>query len=88
MQLHNYYYISAYIDRLYKNKVQEAKGWDNKMIQWCLKEATEKGLRESDFWGGFALDEMKIQVDLVCTQLLSLYTRYNIKPKKVKPIFH
>jgi hypothetical protein len=45
MQLHNYYYISAYIDRLYKNKVQEAKGWDNKMIQWCLKEATEKGLR-------------------------------------------
>jgi hypothetical protein len=32
------------------------------MIQWCLKEATAKGLRECDFWGGLALDEMKIQV--------------------------
>ena len=39
------------------------------MIQWCLKEATGKGLTESDFWGGFALDEMKIQVDLMCTSL-------------------
>ena len=32
------------------------------MIKWCLKEATDKGLRECDFWGGFALDEMNIQV--------------------------
>ena len=32
------------------------------MIQWCLKEATAKGLRPCDFWGGLALDEMKIQV--------------------------
>jgi hypothetical protein len=32
---------------------------DDKMIQWCLKEATAKGLRE---WGGLALDKMKIQI--------------------------
>ena len=49
-------------NRLYKNKVREATEWDDEVIKWCLKEATDKGLRECDFWGGFALDEMKIQV--------------------------
>ena len=32
------------------------------MVQLCLQEAKAKGLRPCDFWGGFALDEMKIQV--------------------------
>ena len=50
------------ISRLHTNKVQEAVGWNDKMIQWCLKEANEKGFRECDFWGEFALDKMKIQV--------------------------
>ncbi len=57
-----YFLVETFFKRLHKNKVQEAVGWDDKMIQWCLKEATVKGLRECDFWGGLALDEMKIQV--------------------------
>ena len=31
-------------------------------MDWCLQEAKNKKLKESDFWGGFVLDEMKIEV--------------------------
>jgi hypothetical protein len=32
------------------------------MLKWCLKEARENNLKEHEYWGGFVLDEMKIQV--------------------------
>ena len=57
-----YFLHETFFKRLHKNKVQEAVGWDDKMIQWCLKEATAKGLRE---WGGLALD--KIEDSGTCT---------------------
>ncbi|CAB3976767.1 Hypothetical predicted protein [Paramuricea clavata] len=50
--------------RLHKNRIQESVGWNEKVLQWCLDEAIAKGLSESDFWGGFALDEMKIQENI------------------------
>ena len=48
--------------RLYKNKVEEKPGWNDQVLKWCLETAQEKNLREEDYWGGFVIDEMKIQV--------------------------
>ena len=35
------------------------------MLKWCQEAAQEKGLQKSDYWGGFVIDEMKIQVHVV-----------------------
>jgi len=48
--------------RLYKNKVKECAGWDDKVLKWCLGAAKENGLKPGDYMDGFAIDEMKIQV--------------------------
>lgn len=48
--------------RLYKNKIEEKPGWNDEVLQWCLQTAQEKNLRKEDYWGGFVIDEMKIQV--------------------------
>ena len=32
------------------------------MLKWCRETAQEKNLTEEDYWGGFVIDEMKIQV--------------------------
>jgi len=48
--------------RLYKNKVKECAGWNDKVLKWCLDAAKESGLKPGDYMGGFAIDEMKIQV--------------------------
>ena len=48
--------------RLYKNKIEENPGWNDEVLQWCLETAQEKNLRKEDYWGGFVIDEMKIQV--------------------------
>ncbi|KAM7437563.1 hypothetical protein ABFA07_012832 [Porites harrisoni] len=50
--------------RLYKNKVEEKPGWNDQVLKWCLETAQEKNLREEDYWGGFVIDEMKIQESL------------------------
>jgi len=47
---------------MYKNKVEQETGWSDKILMWCLNEVKEKGLKEHDLWGGFVIDEMKIQV--------------------------
>ncbi|XP_078384405.1 uncharacterized protein LOC144666868 isoform X1 [Oculina patagonica] len=44
-----------------KNRVEETSGWNDKTLLWCLNDAKKQGLKEADFWGGFAIDEMKIQ---------------------------
>lgn len=48
--------------RLYKNKIEENPGWNDEVLQWCLETAQEKNLRKEDYWGGFVIDEMKVQV--------------------------
>ena len=48
--------------RRHKNKVDNVSGWSRDIIQWCWNEASKNGLKEADFWGGLAIDEMKIQV--------------------------
>lgn len=55
--MHNAIYL-----RMYKNKVEQSPGWNDNVLEWCLKEANPKGLKDQDHWGGFAIDEMKIQV--------------------------
>lgn len=48
--------------RLYKNKTEEKPGWNDEVLQWCLETSQEKNLRKEDYWGGFVIDKMKIQV--------------------------
>ncbi|XP_078384471.1 uncharacterized protein LOC144666905 [Oculina patagonica] len=50
--------------RFYKNKVDEKPGWNDQVLRWCLEAAQERGLKKEDYWGGFLIDEMKIQVCL------------------------
>ncbi|KAK3753776.1 hypothetical protein QZH41_014238 [Actinostola sp. cb2023] len=50
--------------RWHKNKIQQEAGWNDEILSWCMAEAKEKGLREQDLWGGFIIDEMKIQENL------------------------
>ena len=50
------------VSRFYKNKVDEKPGWNDQVLKWCLEAALENGLKEGDYWGGFLIDEMKIQV--------------------------
>lgn len=49
-------------DRYHKNKTAQKPGWDRSIVDWCYEEAKKKNLREADFWGGFVIDEMKIEV--------------------------
>ena len=49
----------------YKNKVDQCPGWNPEILKWCVKEAKEKQLKESDHWGRLILDEMKIQVSCI-----------------------
>ena len=53
----------VFASRMHKNRVKEPIGWNDKIFKWCLDEAKSSQLKESDFWGGFAIDEMKIQVN-------------------------
>lgn len=48
--------------RLYKNKIDESPGWNDEVLRWCMEAAQENDLRREDYWGGFVIDEMKIQV--------------------------
>lgn len=50
--------------RIYKNKVKETPGWNEEVLMWCRNAAQENGLKPADYMGGFAIDEMKIQVTL------------------------
>ena len=47
---------------MYKNKVKETPGWNEEVLMWCMNAAKENGLKPGDYMGGFAIDEMKIQV--------------------------
>lgn len=58
----NYLFIIYIPFTDYKNKVKECACWDDKVLKWCLGAAKENGLKPGDYMGGFAIDEMKIQV--------------------------
>lgn len=53
----------VYIYIIYKSKVKEKPGLNDEILRWCLNAAEESGLKPGDYWGGFAIDEMKIQVN-------------------------
>ena len=57
--------------RLYKNKIEEKPGWNDQVLRWCLETAQEMGLRTEDYWGGFLIDEMKIQVCVILEEQLA-----------------
>ena len=57
--------------RLYKNKIEEKPGWNDQVLRWCLETAQERGRRTEDYWGGFLIDEMKIQVCVVLEEQLA-----------------
>ena len=57
--------------RLYKNKIEEKPGWNDQVLRWCLETAQETGLRTEDYWGGFLIDEMKIQVCVILEEQLA-----------------
>ncbi|KAK3738201.1 hypothetical protein QZH41_012782, partial [Actinostola sp. cb2023] len=50
--------------RHYKNKTEQTPGWNVKILRWCLQEAKDNNLKDQDYWGGFVLDEMKIQENI------------------------
>ncbi|KAK3719592.1 hypothetical protein QZH41_015729 [Actinostola sp. cb2023] len=50
--------------RMYKNRVQQEPGWKEEILDWCKMEAKSRKFQQHDFWGGFVLDEMKIQENL------------------------
>ena len=62
LYLHTLIHQLTLIYRLYKNKVVQSPGWDDNVIRWCAQEAKKQGLAEYDYWGGFVIDEMHIQV--------------------------
>ena len=66
VQLYCFY---VYSDRYHKNKVEQKPGWDANLLKWCLQEAKKANLKEQDYWGGFVLDEMKIQVSYNITKV-------------------
>ena len=47
---------------MYKNKVVQVPGWDDSIIRWCVNEAKKHDVKEQDYWGGFVIDKMHIQV--------------------------
>ena len=50
--------------------MEQKPGWDADLLKWCLQEAKKANLKEQDYWGGFVLDEMKIQVSENITNLI------------------
>ena len=50
---------------------------------WCRNAAQENGLKPGDYMGGFAIDEMKVQVTLKSKSVqLTYLVNYNIFGKK------
>lgn len=54
--------VTFIIYRRYNNKVSQDPGWNSEILEWRLLEAKERNLKEQDYWGGFVIDEMKIQL--------------------------
>ena len=57
--------------------MSQDSGWNSEILEWCLLEARERKLKEQDYWGGFVIDEMKIQV-LITFMVYSNHINDNI----------
>ena len=53
----------SYFSRYYKNSVRQEPGWNEDVIEWCAKETKRQSFKPHDYWGGFIIDEMKLQVN-------------------------
>ena len=53
----------SYFSRYYKNSVCQKPGWNEDVIEWCAKEAKRQDFKPHDYWDGFIIDEMKLQVN-------------------------
>ena len=58
--------------RLHKIKVEQSPGWQDPILRWCADEAKKQGFKPQDYWGGFVIDEMKIQVQFFSINLFYL----------------
>ena len=67
---------------MYKNRVQQQDGWNAEILEWCLMEAKARNLKEEDYWGGFVIDEMKIQVHYKADRFLKMLCFIEGKSKK------
>lgn len=70
---------------LYKNKVEQTPGWKDSVLRWCAEEAKKRCLNEKDYYGGFVIDEMKIQVSLYHN--LYLFVAWKLLLKTIAFIF-
>lgn len=81
LEEHNIWNFTLLYDyRSYKNKVKETPGWNEEVLMWCRNAAQENGLKAGDYMGGFAIDEMKIQVAL---KSKSMQLRYRLNYNKL-----
>lgn len=49
---------------IYKTKVKQEPGFDDKILQWMHADAVRKGIHQDGWMGGIVIDEMAIQADL------------------------
>ncbi|KAJ7384648.1 hypothetical protein OS493_020227 [Desmophyllum pertusum] len=63
----------------HKNKREQQPGWSREIVEWCQKAAKEKNLKECDYWGGFVIDEMKVEenVEMVVNGFVELGPLHN-----------
>ena len=59
--------------------MEQKPGWDADLLKWCLQEAKKANLKEQDYWGGFVLDEMKIQVSENITNLIKAHMQMSFE---------
>lgn len=67
--------------------MKQKPGWDREMLQWCLLEARERNLKDQDYWRGFVIDEMKIQVFKCQSQFCCQFLVLNGKVSFVNQLF-
>lgn len=53
---------SGWLLNVEKNKREQKPGWNTEIVEWCKQAAEDKNLKDCDYWGGFVIDEMKVEV--------------------------
>ena len=59
--------------------MEQKPGWDADLLKWCPQEAKKADLKEQDYWGGFVLDEMKMQVSENITNLIKAHMQMSFE---------
>ncbi|CAH3013837.1 unnamed protein product [Porites evermanni] len=55
---------SGWLLNVEKNKREQKPGWNTEIVEWCKQAAEDKNLKDCDYWGGFVIDEMKVEENL------------------------